>query len=125
MPSASAMKMLSSSRPPSAPAASRRRSGKVARICSSVCPARRSFRIRATSCAVAADTRPGTSTKMRAHHPAPEVEDQQQPLGADRYDFEPLEHHLVERRRHRDAQLLRQDAEHLGGSPEDLLHRVA
>ncbi|HNB43823.1 MAG TPA: hypothetical protein PLL72_06470, partial [Burkholderiaceae bacterium] len=57
-----------------------------------------------------------------AHRPALEVEHQQQPLARHRHQVQLLEHHPVERRRHRHAELLRQHAEHLGGALEDLLH---
>ena len=109
----------------SAPPASRSRSPRVSRMRSRLSPASRSLRIRATSC-TAAGADPGRHLdEDGADHATPEVEHQQEPLAGDRHQLQPLQHQLVQRRRHRHAQLLGQHAEHLGGPAHDLLHRVA
>ena len=121
------MKMLSSSRPPSArrPRPAAARSAWCGSRCS-VSPASRSFRIRATSCtALRRRRRAGTSTKIVRTTPLRRLNTSSRRSDAHRHQLEPLEHHLVQRRRHRHAQLLGQDAEHLGRAPQDLLDRAS
>ena len=56
----------------------------------------------------------------RPHRAAPEVEHQEQPVGADLREVELVEHHFLESRRHRHPQLLRQHAQDLRRPPEQL-----
>ena len=124
-PSPSAMKMFSSSRPPSVPTASRSRSGSVLRISCSVSPASRSLRIWDTCCTDDGRHQAGDLDEDRADHAAAEIEHQQQALGRDLDQLQPLQDHVIQRRRHRHAQLLRQHAENLRRPAKDLLHRAS
>jgi hypothetical protein len=54
---------------------------------------------------------------------APEVEHQQQPIGAHPHELEPLEDHGLKGGADGNTQLLGQNTEHLGGAVEDLVHR--
>ena len=61
----------------------------------------------------------------RPHRPAPQGEHHQDPLARDLHQFQPLEHDVLEGRRHGHAQFLGQHAEHLRGAAEQLVHRVS
>ena len=57
----------------------------------------------------------------RPHGAAAQREHEQHPLRRDLQQIEAIEHRFVDRGRHRDTELIRQDAEHLRGARQDRL----